>query len=258
MHVIVDGVTITTPQVFNWALNSTHTLDIPSGVQSQPGNIVNSNVPTTFYYTYGRWNDSTSASHMITVLPGNGNPVTPATSPAVTTYSANFIQLVPYATTIFPAGTGTVTPSPAPQSYPGSGLVFYTARQQATLTATPNAGQNFYDFNNAPFWLAGGLGANPKTFYVPDTGLTVNTTAEFSPNPVYTVNVAPNSFSSNLYIYADGNFSYAPKNFSAFYDSGWTSGSSHTLSVDNPEYPYSFATRYAFNQLERRRHYRQP
>ena len=248
LQVIVDGATVTTPQVFNWALNSTHTLDIPSGVQSKPGNIVNSNVPTTFYYTYGRWNDSTAASHMITVLPGNGNLVTPAASPAVTTYSANFIQLVPYATTIFPAGTGTVTPSPAPQSYPGSGLVFYTARQQATLTATPNAGQNFYDFNNAPFWLPGGLGANPKTYYVPDTGLTVNTTVRFSPNPVYTVNVSPNPFSSNIYIIADGNFWYAPKNFSAFYDSGWTSGSSHTLSVDNPEYPYSFATRYAFNQ----------
>ena len=247
LQVIVDGATVTTPQVFsNWALNSTHTLDIPSGVQSQAGNIVNSTTPTTFYYTYGRWNDSTAASHTITVLPGNGGPTTPATSPAVTTYSANFIQLVPYSATVSPAGTGTVTPSPAPQSYPGSALVFYIARQQATLTATPSSGQNFYEFNNAPFWLPGGLGANPKTFYVPDTGLTVNTTAEFSPNPVYTVNVAPNPFSSNLYIYADGGFSYAPKNFSVFYDSTWTPGSTHTLSVDNPEYPYSFNSRYAF------------
>jgi astacin len=247
LQVVLDGVTVTTPQVFSWVLNSTHTLNIPAGVQSQSGNIVNSTTATTFYYTYGRWNDSTAASHSITVLPGNGNPATPATSPAVTTYSANFIQLVPYAATVFPTGTGTVTPSPAPQSFSGSALVFYTARQQATLTATPNAGQNFYEFNNAPFFLPGGLGANPKTFYVPDTGLTVNTTVEFSPNPVYTVNVAPNPFSSNLFIHADGNFSYAPKNFSAFYDSTWTSGSTHTLSVDNPEEPYSFNSRYAFN-----------
>ena len=138
------------------------------------------------------------------MLPGNGEPSTPATSPAVTTYSADFIQLVPYAATVYPTGTGTVTPSPAPQSYSGSSLLFYTARQEATLTAAPSSGQNFYEFNNALFWLPGGLGANPKTFYVPDTGLTVNTTAEFSPDPVYTVNVAPNPFSSNLYIYADG------------------------------------------------------
>jgi hypothetical protein len=248
LQVIVDGVTITTPQVFNWALNSTHMLDVPPNVQSQPGNIVGTNQPTTFYYFYGRWNDSVTASHNITISPGNGDPTLPATSPAVTTYSANFIQLVPYSVTIFPAGTGTVTPSPAPQNYPGSALPFYTARQQVTLTASPNAGQNFYEFNNAPFWLAGGLSANPKTFYVPDTGLTINTTTYFSPNPVYTVTVAPNSFSSNLWIYADGFFWYAPKNFSAFYDSGWISGSMHTLSVDDPEYPYSFASRFAFNQ----------
>jgi hypothetical protein len=248
LSVIVDGVTVTTPQVFtNWALNSTHTLDIAPGVQSQAGDIVNSTAPTTFYYTFGRWNDSTAATHTITVLPGNGEPATPTTSPTVTTYSANFIQLVPYAATVYPTGAGTVTPAPAPQSYSGSSLLFYAARQQATLTAAPSAGQNFYEFNNAPFWLPGGLGANPKTFYVPDTGLTVNTTAEFSPNPVYTVNVAPNPFSSNLYIYGDSGFAYAPKNFSSFYDPSWTAGSVHTLSVDNPIYPYSSNTRYAFS-----------
>jgi Astacin (Peptidase family M12A)/Divergent InlB B-repeat domain len=247
LQVIVDSVTVTTPQVFNWALNSTHTLNIPAGVQAQSGNIVNSNTPTTFYYTYGRWNDSTAASHSVTILPGNGQPATPTTSPAVTTYSANFIQLVPYAATVFPSSTGTVTPSPLPQSYAGSSLVFYTARQQVTLTATPNSGQNFYEFNNTHFFLPGGVGANPKTFYVPDTGLAVDTTAEFCPNPVYTVNVSPNPFSSNLYIRADGGFWYAPKNFSVFYDSTWTSGSTHTLSVDNPEEPYSFNSRYAFN-----------
>jgi hypothetical protein len=248
LNVIVDGATVATPQVFNWALGSTHTLNIPSGVQSQSGDIVNSTDPTTFYYTFGRWNDSAVTSHSITVLPGNGEPATPATSPAVTTYTANFIQLVPYSATVYPPGTGSVTPSPAPQSYSGSLLVFYTARQQATLTAAPNAGENFYEFNNGPFWLPGGLGANPKTYYVPDTGLTVNTTAEFSVDPVYTVTVAPNPFSSNLYIYADGGFSYAPRNFSASYDgSTWSAGNSHTLTVDNPVYPYSSNTRFAFD-----------
>jgi hypothetical protein len=255
LSVVVDGMTYTTPHVFTtWALNSTHTLDVQSGVQSESGNIWYSTPPvaTTFYYTYGRWNDSTEASHSITVLPGNGEPSTPATSPAVTTYSANFIQLVPYAETVYPTGAGTVTASPLPQSYPESSLLFYTARQQATLTAAPNSGQNFYEFNNAPFWLPGGLGSNPKTFYVPETGLDVNTTAEFSPDPIYTVNVSPNPFSSSLYIYADptstnSGFAYAPKNFSAYYDSTWTSGSTHTLSVDNPIYPYSSNSRYAFS-----------
>jgi hypothetical protein len=248
LQILVDGEPVITPQVYNnWDLYSTHTLGVASGVQSQAGDIVNSTTPTTFYYTYGRWNNSTAATQTITVLPGNGEPSTPATSPAVTTYTANFIQLVPYAATAYPAGDGSVAVSPTPVSYSGSSLVFFTARQQVTLTATPSAGQNFYEFNNGPFWLPGGLGANPKTFYVPDTGLTVNTTAEFSPDPIYTVNASPNPFSSNLYIYADGNFSYAPKNFSLFYDSTWTSGSTHTLTTDTPIYPYSSNTRYAFD-----------
>ena len=247
LQVIVDGATVTAPQVYSWPVNSTHTLDIPSGVRSQAGFILNSSTPTTFYYNYGRWNDTTAATHTITVLPGNGEAATPATSPAVTTYTANFIQLVPYAATIYPTGAGTVTPAPAPQSYSGSSLQFYTARQQVTLTATPNSGQNFYEFNNAPYWLPGGLGANPKTFYVPDTGLTVNTTVEFSPNPIYTVNVSPNPFSSNLYIFGDGGFSYAPKNFSSFYDSTWTAGSVHSLAVDTLEYPYSSNSRNRFS-----------
>jgi hypothetical protein len=249
LFVIVDGATVQTPQVYTtWALYSTHTLDIRTYIQTQSGDIVNSTTATTFYYTFGRWNDSTETTHTITILPGNGEPSTPATSPAVTTYTANFIQLVPYQAAIYPTGTGSITPSPAPVNYVDQApYYFYTARQQVTLTATPNAGQNFYEFNNAPFWLPGGLGANPKTFYVPDTGLGINTTVEFSPDPVYTVNVAPNPFSSNLYIYADTDFSYAPKNFSLYYDGGWTAGSVHTLNIDTPEYPYSSNSRYAFS-----------
>ena len=248
LSVIVDSFAIVTPQVYNWPPFSIHTLDIRTYVQTQSGYIVNSTTPTTFYYTFGRWNDSSETTHTITVLPGNGEPSTPSTSPAVTTYTANFIQLVPYQATVYPTGTGTITPSPAPQNQSGQApYEFYTARQQVTLTAAPNSGQNFYEFNNAPFWLPGGLGANPKTFYVPDTGLGIATTAEFSPNPVYTVNVAPNPFSSNLYIYADGNFSYAPKNFAVDQDPSWTSGSTHTLYFGTPEYPYSSNSRYAFD-----------
>ena len=250
LQVIVDNNTVTTPQVYtDWALYSTHTLGVSSDVQSQSGDIFDSTSLTTFYYTFGRWNTgSESTTTTITVLPGNGEPSTPATSPAVTTYSANFIQLVPYSATIYPTGAGSVTPSPLALSYPGSSLVFYTARQQVTLTAAANSGENFYEFNNAPFWLPGGLGANPKTFYVPDTGLTVDTTVEFSSDPVYTINVTPNPFSSNLYLYSDtSNFWYVPKNFSASYDSTWTSGSTHTLTFNTPEYPYSSNSRYAFS-----------
>ena len=253
LQVEVDGELVTTPQTYSWALNSTHTLNVASGVQTLTGDIENSTTSTTFYYTYGRWNDSTEQSHTITVLPGDGGAGFPSTSPQVATYSANFVQLVPYTSSVYPLGDGTVAISPTPQSYSGQSGQFLIARQEATLTATPAAGWNFYEFNNAPFWLPGGLGANPKTFYVPDTGNPVNTTAEFSNLPVYTVDIAPETFSSNLYVYVDGQFYYTPVNFSHYYDYDgqktpqWTAGSTHTLNLDSPESPYSSNSRYAFS-----------
>ena len=250
----VDGSTVTTPQTYTWALNSTHTLTVVSGVQTLSGDIDGSTTAATFYYTFGRWNDNGSQSHTIKVLPGDGGTGFPATSPQVATYSANFIQLVPYTTTIYPASAGTVAASPLPQTYSGTTGEFFVARQQATLTATPASGQNFYQFNNGPFWLEGGLGANPKTFNVPDTGDPVNTTVYFSSDPVYTVDITPETYSSNLAVYVDGQFTYTPANFTLQYippgqtTSTWTTGSSHTLSIDTPQKPYSINSRYAFSQ----------
>ncbi len=247
LQVSVDGATITTPQQFSWALNSSHTLSAPSGVQALTGDIENSTTSATFYYTYGRWNDSTAQSHTIVVQQGNGSPAFPSTSPQVATYSANFIELVPYTSAVYPSGSGSVAVSPTPQSYGVTDGAFLVARSQATLTASSNPGWSFYEFNNGPFWLPGGLGANPKTFYVPDTGNPVDTTAEFSNTPIFKVDVQPDAFSSNLYAYVDSNFWPTPKNFSSMYDSTWTTGSSHTLNVNSPEYPYSVNSRYLFS-----------
>jgi hypothetical protein len=253
LQVEVDGSMVATPQTFAWTLNSTHTLSVPAGVQMLTGDIDNSTTSATFYYNYGRWNDNGAQTHTITVLPGDGAVGFPPTSPQVATYSANFIQLVPYTSAVYPASSGTVAIAPQPQSYSGASGQFFIARQQATLTATPAAGWNFYEFNNGPFWLPGGLGANPKTFYVPDTGNPVDTTAEFSNTPIYTVDITPETFSSNLYVYVDGEFYDTPVNFSHYYDyegqttPTWTAGSTHTLDTDSPEYPYSSNSRYSFS-----------
>jgi hypothetical protein len=247
LKVVVDGTTITTPKNFSWALNSTHTLDVADGVQTLTGDIANSTTSATFYYTYGRWNDSTSQSHTITVTPGNGQLAYPSTSPKVTTYSANFIQLVPYTDKITPAGTGQVSASPQPLTYAGATGSFFVARQKVALTATPAVGWKFYEFNNSPFWLPGGLGLEPKTFYVPDTGNPVKTTAEFSQGPVFGISVTPENAFSNLSIDTEAGFAYSPKNFSAAYDSTWTTGSTHTISYNSPEYPYSVNSRYVFD-----------
>jgi hypothetical protein len=251
LSVIVDGVTITTPHTFAWPLYSTHTLNVPSEVQTLPGYVLNSNpaVATTFFYRYGRWNNITAQSQTITVMPGTGSATFPTTAPQIATYSANFIQLVPYTTTaVFPSNGGSATISPQPQTYSGVTGDFFVARQQATLTATAAAGWHFYEFNNSPFWLPGGLGANPKTFDVPDTGNPVDPTAEFSNTPVYTVNIAPEMFSSNLSTYVDSEFFYTPKNFSEYYDSTWTPGSAHNLNIPAVQYPYSSNSRYNFSK----------
>jgi hypothetical protein len=248
LNVIVDGVSVITPQSYAWPLFSSHTLDVPSTAQTVSGDILNSNpaVAETFYYTYGRWSDSTEQSHTILVAPGNGSGPFPTTTPQVATYSANFIQLVPYSTTLYPAGTGQAAVSPLPQSYDGITGEFLVARQQATLSATANGGWNFYSFNNGPFWLQGGLGANPKTFDVPDTGDPINTTVYFSNTPIYTVDVQPESFSSNLSAYVDSEFVYTPKNYSQYYDKTWKPGSSHALRLESLQSPYSINSRYHF------------
>jgi len=258
LQVLVDGSPITTPMTFNWNLGSMHTLAVATGVQTVNGVIVDSNPndtqePTTFYYTYGRWNDSGAQSHTITVTPGNGDAGFPVSAPQVATYTANFVQLVPYTPSVFPSGSGTVaaTGTPlGPQTYPGVSGNYFVARQQATLTATANSGFSFYEFNNGPFWLPGGLGSNPKTFYVPETGLTINPTVEFTNKPVYTIDVTPNFFSSNLGVDVDGvnNFWPVPKNFSSMYDgSGWNSGTMHTLQFDSPQSRFSVNTQFVFS-----------
>jgi hypothetical protein len=250
LSVIVDGATVTTPRTYTWPLYSSHTLDVPADIQTLAGYVLGSNpaVAANYYYVYGRWNDSPVQAHTITVKPGNGSALFPTTAPQVATYAANFIQVVPYAAAVYPAATGQVTVSPLPQSYTGSADSFLVARSQATLTATANSGWSFYEFNNSPFWLPGGLGANPKTFNVPDTGNPVNLTAEFSNTPVYTVDVQPAGFSSNLYAFVDSQFTYVPRNFSSFYDAAWTPGSKHMLGVDATEYPYSANSRYHFTK----------
>jgi hypothetical protein len=254
LQVMVDGSPVTTPMTYSWTLNSTHTLAVATGIQTLNGIIVDSSdpiQPANFYYTYGVWNDGGAQSHTITITPGNGAAGFPSTAPQVATYSANFIQLVPYTPSIYPASSGTVTltGTPAPQMLTVNGVpgTYVVARQQATLTASANSGYSFYEFNNAPDWLPGGLSSNPKTFYVPETGLTLNTTAEFTNTPIYTVDVTPNSFSSNLSVYVDGGFTEVPKNFSSFYDSGWTANSNHTLDFASPLKPFDFNTQFALS-----------
>jgi hypothetical protein len=114
-----------------------------------------------------------------------------------------------------------------------------------TLTATPASGQSFYDYINAPNYLPGGIGANPKTFYLMDDGSSINLTTYFTSSPVYTVTTDP--VASNVGVLVDGDFWYAPVNFALPYDSTWTASSSHSLNIDSPQYPWSSNTYFDFS-----------
>lgn len=232
LQVIVDGATITTPQTFPWTLNSAHTLDMPSGAQALSG--------TT--YIYGRWNDSASASHTVTVSPGNGQVTQPQTAPAVTVYSANFIELVGFNPLVSPTGSGSFTENPAPITVSGASGQFYTVRQPVTFTATPSAGYSFYEWFS---YMPGAVSSNPKTVYMESQPPSTDVTAGFSPNAITTITSSP-ADPSAAGVLVDEGFWYAPKNFSLLYDPTWTTGSSHAINVDSPQQPYSVNTQYVF------------
>jgi hypothetical protein len=229
LTVTVDGTKYTAPHTFNWALNSTHTLAVAATAQTLAGAT----------YVYGRWNDATAVSHTIKITPGNKTLAMPATSPAITVYTANFIKLAAYTATAVPTGAGTVSVSPPAKSYTGASGVFYVERQQVTLSAAPATGYSFLEWSG----ISEPLSANPKTNYVPETSGPYNVTANFTKQPVTTVTTNP----PGLGLYVDGVFWYGPQSFASDYFSSWTPGSTHTVSSYTPQLPYSINSRYAFS-----------
>ena len=229
LSVVVDGASVTTPQVYGWALNSMHTLGVGSSAQTLSGGT----------YVYGRWNDSTDASHAITVTHGNNRVAQPANVPAVTVYTANFVQLSSYTAAVYPAGSGSVTVSPSPQSYDGASGSFFVARQPVTLSATPAGAYQFvtWDGTSAPF------SANAKADYIPDGAIAYDVTAEFSTLPVTTITTNPGGF----YFTVDGNYYKSPQSFTSdLFGSGWNTGTTHTLTAFSPSEPYSVNSRVLF------------
>jgi Astacin (Peptidase family M12A) len=231
LSVVVDGSTVTTPQTYSWRLKSTHTLEVPMGAQTLSGGGT---------YTYGRWNDSTEASHSIKLLPGNNTVTQPATSPAVTVYTANFVQLSAYTANVVPSGSGSVAVNPPAQTYQGASGQFLVARQPVTVTPTPTGSYKFVTFGgtSAPY------SANPKPDYVPDGTTPYALTGYFSTEPITTVTTTPGGF----WFTVDGDYYKAPQNFTEdVFGSGWAPGTSHTVTGFSPNEPYSVNTRYLFD-----------
>ncbi len=225
LQFIADGVTYTAPQSFPWTIGSTHTLDLPPDPQQ-------SNPPDGSVYVYGKWSDSNARTHKVTVFGGIGTLSSPANRPSVTVYEANFIHLQPFAYSVYPPGAGTLTPNPAPVSEYGG--AFYTDRQLVSLTATANAGENFYDWFNLPYPASD----NPKQFYIQAPYTSAQ--AVFTSTPVTIIGesiTGPNTWNPLLEASVDGAPTPLPAGFSQTYQPSWTPGSTHTLDVASTQSP---------------------
>ncbi len=193
LKIIVDGTTYTAPQTFSWALNSSHTLNLPAGSQL-------TNPPDGATYEYGLWNDRGARSHTVTAGGGSGLLTSPANDPATTVYEVNFIRLWPFKSSATPAGSGTVGVTPAPQSiFSGK---FFVDRQQISVSATPKSGHNFYGWFGPPY----PQGGNPYPFLIqsPESSLQ----GGFTTYPVTTIGetiTGPNTWDPPLYATVDSN-----------------------------------------------------
>ena len=141
LQVIVDGAAVTTPQSFNWAVGSVHTVDV-SDLQGDG---------TPVRYLFGRWGDNKPEKHSIAVLPNT------------TVYSVFFIRQYLVKTGVSPSDGGSVTISPASDGY-------YTDNAPVTITATPRAGHGFSGWNGTgsfTFITEHGLAVSPASFLSP-------------------------------------------------------------------------------------------
>ena len=249
LPIIVDGANYTAPQTFTWSSNSTHTLNVPPGPQTTGGSS----------YIFGRWNSDLTGdlnpSRSITVTPGSGSFGSPSSAPAITVYAVNYIKLAQYnpvpvldnsISTV--ALAGSVSANPAPQTFPGLTGQYFVNRQLVTLTATPAAGNSFYDFDGPNTGgQTFGPATNPVTLPSDLIAGTLYVSFASQPEVAITTNITNNN-ASGAKVTADNNGSKAlPAAWSLANDAGWGAGTTHSVTAASPVNPfYDGNTRYIF------------
>ncbi len=116
LQVTVDGTNYTSPQTFNWAVGSSHTLSATSPQSGGAGT----------QYVYASWSDGGAQSHSITA---------PSSS---ATYMSNFTTQYSLTISMNPSGGGAVSPS---------GTSWRTSGQSFAISATANAGYTFLNWS---------------------------------------------------------------------------------------------------------------
>jgi uncharacterized protein (TIGR03437 family) len=199
LQVVIDGVPLRTPQTFDWAAGTRHTLDLPGGPQSSQSNL---------RYVFGRWSNDGPRSQTIEAGPANR------------VLTANFTTQYRVQATVGTGGGGTVSVSPA------SPDGFYTFGTVLTITAAPAAGFAFLRWNaSAVTSILTADSANPAVFTLnnPD----IHYIADFTRAPMTTLASSIPAVTATV----DGQTVYLPVNLV------WAPGSTHAVAIEDRVQP---------------------
>ncbi|HTM51478.1 MAG TPA: M12 family metallopeptidase [Bryobacteraceae bacterium] len=195
LQVVIDGVPLRTPQTFDWASGTRHTLDVPGGPQSSRSSL---------RYVFGRWSNDGPRSQTIEAGPANR------------VLTANFTTQYRVQATVGTGGGGTVSVSPP------SADGFYTFGTVLTIAAAPAAGFGFLRWNaSAVTSILTADSANPAVFTL--NNLDIHYIADFTRAPMTTL--ASNIPAVTAAV--DGQTVYLPVNLAR------APGSAHTVAIED-------------------------
>ena len=151
LKLVVDGVTVTTPAIFDWEPGSVHRMWALSDLQSKDG----------FQFGFGRWSHDAGSepSRQLTwlVRPGDGSLGNPTSASSATVFTAHFVRLVDVARTATAQAGG--NSSATARASPWAGIAsLYPQFSSFDLRATPAAGYQSYFTWGGAFSYDGGAG----------------------------------------------------------------------------------------------------
>lgn len=182
LRIVVDGVTMTTPAVFDWAQGSVHRMWASSDLQSKDG----------FQFGFGRWSHDagTEPSRQLTwlVRPGDGSLGNPASASSSTVFTAHFVRLVDVVGTAAAQAGGSSSVIARTSPWAGTASL-YPQFSAFDLRAAPVAGYQSYFTWGGAFSYDGGAGILNKISLLLTGTLAQQTIGSlFTNDPVIAVN----------------------------------------------------------------------
>ena len=159
LRLMVDGVPVTTPAIFDWPIGSVHRLWASTELQTLGG----------YKMAFGRWSHdagvapSTQLSWQVTG--GDGSLGSPKTSSSSTLLTANFVRLIDVATTPSTSVGGSTTVTPRVAAWPGASTLFPQS-SIFDLQAAPSPGYLTYATFGSANAFGGGIGLRPSVSLV--------------------------------------------------------------------------------------------